>query len=747
MSPRSVPLAVRRPWLVVAAAGVLLALAGVFGGSVAELLVSGGFEDPAAESSTAADLVADRFDAGVPNLVAVVDAGDRSVDDPAVADAGLALTSALAAEDGVAEVASYWSLGNAPPLRNDDGTKAMVLVRLGGTENEVLDRAGELLEAYDGPRGDLVVDVGGQAATFAEVNTVIEEDLVTAEMIALPITLVLLVLVFGSVVAGLLPLGIGGFAILGTFGVLRIIASVTDVSIFALNFTTAIGLGLAIDYALLIVSRYREELAAGFDVASAVTRTVRTAGRTVVFSAATVASSLAALLVFRISFLRSFAYAGIAVVALAAVGAVIVLPAVLRLVGHDVDRLRVRKPRTVSETEGMWHRIAVTVMRRPVPVATLAIGFLAVLGLPFLGVELGFPDDRVLPASAETRSVGDTIRAEFSSNEAGALNVVADGVDAGAEAEAVDAYARSLSQLDGVARVDAATGIYVAGAQLVPANPMSARFAAPDATYLSVVPSVEPISPAGEALVEEVRLLPAPFEVVVGGGPAELVDGKAGLLDQLPLALLVIALVTFAVLFLQFGSILVPVKAIVLNLLSLSATFGAMVWIFQDGHLAGVLGFTPTGSLVATMPVLMFCIAFGLSMDYEVFLLSRIKEEYDRTGDNEASVALGLERTGRIVTAAAVLISVVFLAFATSRVSFMQMFGLGMALAVIVDAFLIRAALVPAFMRLAGEANWWAPGPMRRFHDRFGLSEHVDLGDGDDLAVLARDEPVVPTTP
>jgi putative drug exporter of the RND superfamily len=291
--------------------------------------------------------------------------------------------------------------------------------------------------------------------------------------------------------------------------------------------------------------------------------------------------------------------------------------------------------------------------------------------------------------------------------------------------------------------VDALTGIYRDGMQIVPATPASARHAAGESTYLSVIPAVEPYSSEAEALVAAVRTTPAPFDVIVGGPPADLVDGKAGMFDRLPLALLVIATVTFVVLFLQFGSLLVPIKAIVLNLLSLSATFGAMVWIFQEGNLAGLLDFTPTGSLVMSMPVLMFCIAFGLSMDYEVFLLSRVKEEYDRTGDNVASVAAGMERTGRIVTAAALLIAVVFIAFSTGRVSFMKMFGIGMALAVLVDAFLIRLTLVPAFMRLAGGANWWAPAPLRWVHDRIGLRE----GRLDDELVPADPVGVVPTAP
>jgi RND superfamily putative drug exporter len=364
-------------------------------------------------------------------------------------------------------------------------------------------------------------------------------------------------------------------------------------------------------------------------------------------------------------------------------------------------------------------------MRRPVPIAAAVVALLLVLGTPFLGANFGLPDDRVLPRSASSREVQDQIRTNFSSAEASALSVVAENAPssvAGAD-EKVDGYARALSRLHGVARVDARTGSYVQGQLVAPPGPASARFQSASGTWLSVVPSVEPLSAAGEQLVHDVRSAPAPFRTMVAGASAQLVDSKAAIFGRVPLAAGLIALVTFAVLFLMTGSVLVPLKALVLNLLSLSATFGAMVFIFQEGHFAGWLNFTATGTLDSAMPVLMFCIAFGLSMDYEVFLLSRIKEEHDAGAGNVASVAIGLERTGRIVTAAAAILAVVFVAFATSKITFIKMFGVGMALAVIMDATLIRGALVPAFMRLAGNANWWAPGPLRRLYGRIGLSE------------------------
>ena len=735
MLARLAPAVVRRPRVVLIAALLLLVAAGVYGGGVVSSLSGGGFEDPSSESTAAGDLLEETFGQGEPNLVLLAEAGAGSVDDPTATAAGQALTDRLAAEPGVEQAASYWSLGTAPPLRSTDGDTAMVLVRVGGEDDEAADeRAVEIAEAVEGDDGVLRVSAGGQSIVFDRVNTTIENDLARAEMIALPITLVLLVLVFGTLVAALLPLAVGILAIIGTFAALQLIATFTDVSVYSLNLTTALGLGLAIDYSLFVVSRFREELDAGHHPRTAALRTMRTAGRTITFSAATVAISLAAMLVFPMTFLRSFAYAGIAVSVMAAVGAGIVLPALLAVLGHRVNKGRVlRRRSTPAVGSGFWHRVATFVMRRPVPIATVAVLFLVFLGLPFAGIRFGIPDDRVLPPGDEARTVQDVLRTDFTSREAGAIEIVApESGDPASRAADIDAYATELSALDGVARVDASTGSYAAGTLVAPPSDASGRFVAADGTWLSAVPSVEPLSPEGEDVVKAVRDLASPLgEVKVGGPSAELVDSKDSIFSRAPLAAGVIGITTFVVLFLMFGSVLVPAKAVVLNLLSLTATFGAMVWIFQDGHLSGLLDFTATGTIAVTMPILMFCIAFGLSMDYEVFLLSRIKEEHDRGADTTESVAIGLERTGRIVTAAAVLIAVVFTAFATSGVSFMKLFGVGLTLAVLVDAFIIRATLVPAFMRLAGAANWWAPAPLRRFHDRFGVKEHVDL-DGDD---------------
>jgi RND superfamily putative drug exporter len=718
---------VRRHRLVLSMTVLFMVAAAVLGTRAFGVLQDDGFADPGSESSRAEQLIDDRFPGDEPNAVVVVTSEAGDVDEPAVAAAAGELAAAIRAVDHVAEVTSYWELDGAPPLRSTDGTRALLLAVVGG-EGDEQDAAIEEVRdlAADAPPG-ITAAVGGEEAANLDIATTIESDLARAELIAIPITLLLLLLVFGGLVAASLPLFVGVVAVLGTFLSLYVIGSITDVSVYAINLTTALGLGLAIDYSLFIVSRYREELRRGRSVDAAVVRAVETAGRTVTISALTVAVSLAALLVFPQYFLRSFAYAGIAVVLLAMVASVVALPALLSVVGTRIDAVRVfphRAPR--AERDGFWYRTARRVMRRPLLVAVGVVAVLLFLGAPFLRVSFGAPDDRVLPATAPARLANDQLRASFSGNAAETFPVVIDGVDEG-DAGAIDDLAADVSALAGVARVDGPGGSFVAGARIDGAGTeQPARYAANGAVRLGVVPAIEIVSPEGEALIADIRAVDTPLDTAVGGETAELVDTKSSLSSRLPVALALVVVSTAFLLFLLSGSVLVPLKALVLNALSLTATFGAMVWIFQEGNLAGIFDFTATGTIDTSMPILMFCIAFGLSMDYEVFMLSRIKEEHDRTGDNDEAVALGLERTGRIVTAAALLLSVTFLAFATSGVSFIVMFGLGLGLAVLMDAFVIRGTLVPAFMKLAGEANWWAPAPLRRFHDRFGVREGVD---------------------
>ena len=721
-------LIVQRRRTVLAATLLGLVVAIVLGSGVFGELTNGGFDDPDSESTRAVELLDEEFDTASADVVAIVTAANGDVDTPGVVAAGTELTEEFAAVDGADDVVSYWSLGSPPALRSNGGDRALILMRFPGAEEDTarVEAIESVLHEFDGlERDGIAVGLAGPEPVFAAIGETIEGDLVRAETIAVPLTLLLLLFVFGGVVAAGLPVLVGGVSVFGACMVLWAVTQFTNVSIFSINLVTALGLGLAIDYSLFIVSRFREERARGRSVDEAIVRTVETAGRTVAFSAVTVAISLSALLVFPLYFLRSFAYGGIGVVVVAMVISVVSLPALLAVLADRVEALKLFDRREAPVGEGIWHRLATGVMRRPGAVAIAGITFLLALGVPFLSVEWGVPDDRVLPESAEVRRQADILRSDFDSSEGDAFPIIVTG---GVDDASITDYAAAVSQTPGVARVDSAVGRFVQGANviddgaLVQFDPTAS--ASGDATWFNVVPDVEPISPAAERMVEDVRAITSPFaETLVGGTSAGLVDSKAAIFSLVPYAAGIIVVATFVLLFLMFGSLLVPVKAIVLNALSLTATFGLMVWVFQEGNGADLLGFTATGLTDISMPILMFCVAFGLSMDYEVFLLSRIKEEYDRTGDNDLAVVIGLERTGRLVTAAALLLSITFFAFATSGVTFIKLFGLGLAVAVLVDAFIVRSTLVPALMKLAGDWNWWAPRPLRRLHERFGISE------------------------
>jgi RND superfamily putative drug exporter len=723
---------VHRRWVVIVAAVLFLPFAAIVGGGVAKQLTVGGMEDPGAESARTAVELQERFSrAGQSDFVVVVTARDGDVDAPDVRAAGLAMTKRLGSEPDIAQASSYW-VGNLGPLKSDDGSQALVFGSIKGDLDAKVKAVDELSKRYTIRTDVISTAVTGRAEVARQVSEQAEHDLQRSELLTAPIVFIALVLVFGGIIAALLPLSVGILAVVATLLVLTILVALTDVSVFALNLTTGLGLGLAIDYSLFVVSRYREELATGASTNVAVGRTMQTAGRTVVFSAATVMISLASLLLFPVTYLRSFAYAGVAVVFLAAVASVIVLPAILAVLGPRVEALRVFKVKEPTD-EGFWGRQAKRVMKHPVPYALGVSAVLVVLAIPFLNFNPGLIDDRVVPDSISSRATTDQIRENFASREADALQVLVPNANLEKDSDAIGAFARKLVVLPGVARVDAGNGYYLVtdGKVVVaPPNELADRFR-PDSgtrgTWLSVVPDIEPHSAAGEQLVKDIRATAAPFAFTVAGESAKLVDTKEAVTRMLPWTLAVIALATFILLFLMTGSLLVPVKALALNVLSLTATFGAMVWIFQEGHLSGLLGFTPTGSIDIFTPILMFCIAFGLSMDYEVFLLSRIKEEYDLNRDNEHAVSVGLQKTGRIVTAAALLLTIVFVGIATSSVSIVQLFGVGLSLAVLVDAFLIRATLVPAFMRLAGRSNWWSPTWLRRWHLRYGIWENEPI--------------------
>jgi putative drug exporter of the RND superfamily len=710
----------RRARLLLVLAALAFAAAAALGVGAVSQLRNGGFVDPAAESTRAQQLIEANY-GGATNLVLLLHATDATVDDPTVATTAGQLIDGLSKENLVEGVVSYWQT-KSPAMRSADGRDAIITAHVVGDDTEIIANTEKILDEYGQDRPGVTVRASGDAAVNVDVRGEVGRSLAIAEGIAVPLTMLLLVLAFRSVVAALLPLAIGGLAIIGTFAELYVLGSITDVSVFAINLTTALGLGLAIDYALLLVGRFREQLAADpEDVTAAVVRTVATAGRTIVFSAAAVAAALAALLVFPMFFLRSFAYAGVGVVAIAALAALVVMPALLAVLGHRVNKGRLPWGRVDRGQESpWWGRLAGAVMRRPALAAAPVLAGLLLAASPLLGVQFGTPDVGVLPPGAQSRQVSETLRESFPGNGSSAIDVVtADPVDAAAWA----GYAAALSRLDGVRGVQTASASFVNGAAGA-AAPGAANLASADGQRLRVITDLTPKSDAAQDLVRDVRAVPGPAGAsqLVGGEDAALVDSKAGIGARLPWALGLIVITTSVLLFLFTGSLIQPLRALALNALSLSATLGAMTWIFQDGHLASLLGFTPR-PMDTSMTVLLFCIAFGLSMDYELFLTSRIKELHDQGAATDVAVRTGLARTGRMVSTAAGLLAVSFFAFGTSSVSFLQLFGLGTGLAILLDATLVRGVLVPAAMRLLGRAAWWAPGPLRRVHRRLALSE------------------------
>jgi putative drug exporter of the RND superfamily len=639
------------------------------------------------------------LDPGGESIAALADGVDPR--EPRVAAGIQATAERLRAIPGVAQVAD--PVSGPPELLARDGRAALVAVEFAdGLEGDRFDQALEAAETelrrLDAPH----VLVGGGPLQDQEFEDQVASDLARAELLSMPVVLVLLLVVFGGIVAAGLPVLIALTGVAGTLLALFGISSVTDVSVYSVNVVTMLGLGLAVDYALLLVSRFREERA-GRDLPAAVEEAVATAGRTVVFSGLTVAASLAGLLVFADPFLRSMAYGGGAVVLIDMLAAVTLLPALLAMWGH-----RVRPAPAARVGTGLFASVSRLVQRRAVLIVILVAVPLAVAAIPFLHAHYQQPDARFLPAGAESRRLYETLEARF---------------DPAVWVEPVVLVAEAGTDPVGLARV-AAFGDRVAGLDgvRVVGEP---RPLAEGVTVVEVLPQGGGTDAAASRLVAEIRSLPAPFPVQVAGDAAELADYQATIAERLPLAAGLVALATFVLLFLFTGSVVVPVKAIVMNVLSLGASFGALVWVFQEGHLAWLLGAEGTGSLDPTVPVLTFAITFGLSMDYEVFLLSRIKEAWDETGDNDLAVALGLQRTGRIVTSAALLLVIVFAGFMAAGMLTIKQIGLGTVLAVALDATVVRMLLVPATMKLMGRWNWWAPAPLRRLHRRIGLGEQA----------------------
>ncbi len=690
-------------WAVLAAAAALVVVGATWGTGVFGELSSGGFVDAGSASAKVRQQLVQQLGPQDADVLVLYSSPTRTVDDPAFRTAVL---GALVKAEQLPEVArvTSWYDTPVPRLVSSDrhATYALVRYRPGSDTSKLADyRATK--DAFRA--GGVDTQLGGVRPFYDDANKMSTADIQRAETLSMPVLLVLLIIIFGSVVAAAWPLVIGGVAILGAFIVTRLLTYVTDVSTFAINIITLIGLGLSIDYALFMVSRFREELRAGHEPRAAVVRTMTTAGRTVAFSGVTVTLALASLLLFPQGFLRSMGYGGMAAVAVAMIASLTVLPAGLAVLGHKINALRVPTPwrhrARPAEGSGAWARLARSVLRRPWP---YLVGVLVVLGLlaaPVTHIAFGGVDVRVLPPSAGSRAVDAQVKAQFPHTSTYPVEVLATGVDRAGTAAL-------LQRIEAVPHVTGASVVAAGGSTVL----------------VDVAYEGDATGPNARQLIRDIRALtPAPGTTIgVTGFTADLVDQLAGLGVRLPWMALFVVLVTFVLLFLAFGSVVLPVKAIVMNIVSLGAAFGAVVLIFQDGHLSGLLGITPT-PIEPTNPILMIAVLFGLATDYEVFLLSRVREEWDRGMDNATAVATGLQQTGKIITSAALLLIIVVVGFATGEIAFIKLIGIGMVVAIAVDATLVRALLVPASMRLLGRWNWWAPGPLARLWRRYGLRE------------------------
>ncbi|MDP9228464.1 MAG: efflux RND transporter permease subunit [Actinomycetota bacterium] len=696
-------MAQRRGKLVVIVSVILFVAAGALGGSVAERLDPYGSDDPETESVIAND----RLDAaGFRDAGVIVLIEDTSVTEPTGRERVQAVAGQVAADPDVQAVTGYIETGS-PDFLSDDGTATYLAVALMPTgDKDQQDAADRIREDLSGRPN---VSVGGYALAQEQVNQQVEEDLRKAEMLAFPLLFLLSLLFFRSLVAALLPLMVGALAIIGTFFLLRVASELGSISIFALNLTTGLGLGLAIDYSLFVVSRYREEIAKSGPGLEAMKRTMMTSGRTVLFSSLTVTAALASLLVFPQRFLYSMGLGGVMVALLAATISLTVLPAVLALLGNRVNSLapsflQRRADRDARPAqEGFWYRLSRFVMRRPAPIAVASAALLLALGIPFFQIKFTSPDAQVLPQERSARQVDDVLRADFPPNRDTPIRILVEDASTAQFPKFLDQVTRS----EGVIAV----------------NPPQAL--AHGEVVIEAISANPYIDEASRDTVNGIRDLSPPpgSEVLVTGATANFLDFQSSLKEHLPLAASIVVVATLIVLFLMTGSVVLPIKQLLMNILNLSAVFGILVFIFQDGRLEGFLDYTSQGAIEQTMPVLLFAVAFGLSTDYGVFLLSRIKEARDAGASDSECIAIGLERTGRIVTAAAVLFAIAIGAFATSQIIFIKQNGVGTALAVLIDATIIRALLVPSLMELLGHWNWWAPKPLRRLHHRFGFSE------------------------
>jgi len=670
--------------------------AGTVGSLVFSRLDSGGYSDPNSDSYQVYNYLHDTLKIADPNVVVVVDSGDLPINDPAIAAKARLLEAEMAKVSGVTKTLSYWSTGGEKTLVAKDGKAAYILVysKAEAFTPESQEMGNYFQKNFDGKRDGLRIYSGGVGVVGNAINEKISKDLALAEAISIPLTFILLVLVFGAMVASAMPLIVGVSAILGAFFILYLISLITSVSIYALNLTTGMGLGLGIDYALLMVNRFREELHRGKSIEDSIVGMMSSAGKTVFYSGLTVLVTLLSLTFFPLPFLKSFGYAGVSVVAIAVAGALFGLPPILALLGNKVDKGVIRKSAITHKDDGRWAQTARLVMKRPVAVVLVSLIILGVLAAPIKNIAFSQGDSRILPASNPAAVATALQESRFASNIATVDFVIVNG--AGKENE-ISNYIEEIKKVSGIVSVSAPQ---VIGNDI--------RVVA----YESMLPR----SPEAQKLIHDLREINAPQGTLVGGAAADYTDSQDAISSTLPWALGWIAISVLILLFVFTGSIILPIKAVLLNVMSLTATLGVLTWVFVDGNLQWLVGsFTVTGSLDTSIGILIAVVVFGLSMDYELFLLSRIREEHLLGKSNVESVATGLQRSARIITAAAVLLAVVFAAFITSGVTSIKTMGFGVAFAVLLDATLIRALLVPALMRLLGERNWWAPKAMQRF--------------------------------
>ena len=675
--------------------GILVA--GGFGSMAFSRLDSSGYSDPNSDSYKVYQYLTEELKLPDPSVVIIVDSGSTDVDDAVITQKGLALEKKIGQEEGVSNTLSYWTSGGEATLRSTDGKAAYIIVY---GENDPFSAEGQKLgelfqKNYDGSYDGLTLYAGGAAVVGHAITEKISDDLKIAELISIPLTFILLAFVFGALAASAMPLIVGVAAILGAFFILFLFTLFTDVSIYALNLTTGMGLGLGIDYALLMVNRFREELHRGKSVEDSIVATMGSAGKTVFYSGMTVLVTLFSLTFFPLPFLKSFGYAGVSVVAIAVVGALIGLPPILALMGSRIDKGVVRRSAITPKEDGRWAQTARLVMKRPVAAVVLSLVILGIMAAPITNIKFSQGDSRMLPADNKAAVATALQNERFLGQTGNPIEIIIrGGSDKLAE---VTAYAAQVAKVPGIVAV------------LPPATiGKDVRVIA----YQEMLPR----TPEAQALIHNVRSVEAPADTLVGGVAADYTDSQDGISRTLPWALAWVILSVLVLIFIFTGSIILPIKAVLLNFLSLGATMGALTWVFIDGNLQWLIGsFTLTGTLDTSIVILIAVVVFGLSMDYELFLLSRIREEHMAGKSNVESVAVGLQRSARIITAAALLLAVVFASFITSGVTSIKSMGFGVALAVLLDATIVRGLLVPALMRLFGERNWWAPKWMQRF--------------------------------